>query len=224
MTGFEGFTFRNCHASSSNDGTATSRQGGILRTNGSNVTIQDCVIEASCGSATHAFTGGRLVRCHFKGLASGVPAYSPARLSGCLVENCPASNWPSGTGYNCTLRSSGILGNNYNCIASGTIGSTPAGRATHAGSLYSDRSLSANAGYTVDRPRFVSSQGAEIRRISPAFTCGEVPTAANFGADYYKHVCTDFFGNPIAFTDGKPVAGADQIGTEGVPGVLIMVK
>ena len=129
VTGFEGFTFRNCHASSSNDGTATSRQGGILRTNGSNATIQDCVIEASCGSATHAFTGGRLVRCHFKGLASGVPAYSLARLSGCLVENCPASKWPSGTGYNCTLRSSGILGNNYNCIASGTIGSTPVGRA-----------------------------------------------------------------------------------------------
>ncbi len=70
----------------------------------------------------------------------------------------------------------------------------------------------------------VLSHGAEIRRISPAFTCGEVPTAANFGADYYKHVCTDFFGNPIAFTAGKPVVGADQIGTEGVPGVILMVK
>ena len=227
-TGFEGFTFRDCHASSSADGTDTTRQGGIMRTTSNNVTIQDCIIESSCSSATHAFTGGRLVRCHFKGLASGVPAYSLARLSGCLIENCPASDWPGGEGYNCTLRNSGILGRNYMCIASGKLTSTAfaSGHSRHAGGLYwgFTGTVPSGTGYTVGRPRFVSSHGAEIRRISPAFTCGEVPTAANFGADYYKHVCTDFFGNPIAFTAGKPVVGADQIGTEGVPGVILMVK
>ena len=227
-TGFEGFTFRDCHTSSSNDGDGNSRQGSAMRTTSNNVTIQDCIIESSCSSASHAFTGGRLVRCHFKNLASGVPAYSLARLSGCLIENCPASDWPAGAGYHCTLRNSGILGNNYLCIASGKLTSTAfaSGHSKHAGSLYWGFTTSVPSGtdYTVERPRFASSHGAEIRRISPAFTCGEVPTAANFGAEYYKHVCTDFFGNPIAFTDGKPVAGADQIGTEGVPGVLIMVK
>ena len=114
------------------------------------------------------------------------------------------------------------------CIASGKLTSTAfaSDHSRHAGSLYwgFTTSVPSGTGYTVDRPRFVSSHGAEIRRISPAFTCGEVPTAENFGADYYKHVCTDFFGNPIAFTAGKPVAGADQIGTEGVSGFLLMFK
>lgn len=225
-TGFEGFTFQNGHASSSADGSATSRQGGVLRTTSNNVTIQDCVVESSCSSASHAFTGGRLVRCHFKGLASGVPTYSSARLSGCLIENCPVSTWPSGMGFHCTLRNSGNLGNNYLCIASGNLTATAVGNSRHAGSLYwgFTTAVPSVTGYTVAKPRFVSPQGAEIRRISPAFTCGEVPTAANFGSEYYKHVCTDFFGNPIAFVDGKPVAGADQIGTEGIPGIVFMVK
>ena len=225
-TGFEGFTFQNGHASSSVDGSATSRQGGVLRTTSNNVTIQDCVVESSCSSASHAFTGGRLVRCHFKGLASGIPAYSLARLSGCLIENCPVSTWPGGMGFHCTLRNSGNLGNNYLCIASGNLTATAVGNSTHAGSLYwgFTTAVPSVTGYTVAKPRFVSPQGAEIRRISPAFTCGEVPTAANFGSEYYKHVCTDFFGNPIAFVDGKPVAGADQIGTAGIPGAVFMVK
>ena len=67
-------------------------------------------------------------------------------------------------------------------------------------------------GYIKDDPLFASATGAELRRSSPAFTCGEVPTADNYGADYYKYAATDYFGRPIAFVDGKPVAGADMLG------------
>ena len=185
-----------------------------MRTTSSAVTVQDCIIEASCSSATHAFTGGRLVRCHFKGLGSGVPVYTGAILSGCLVENCTAGNWPSGAGYHCTLRKSGIVGNNYLCIAFGGVTSTAIGRSKHAGSLYWNdaTAITVGTGYATDDPLFVSSTGVAVRRSSPAFTCGEVPTAENYGAEYYKHVSTDFYGRPLTFVDGKPVAGADQLG------------
>ena len=49
-------------------------------------------------------------------------------------------------------------------------------------------------------------------RSSPAFTCGEVPTADNYGTNYYKYATTDFFGRRLMFIDGKPVAGADHMG------------
>ena len=109
-----------------------------MRTTSKNVTVQDCIIESSCSSASHAFTGGRLIRCHFKGLASGIPAYSLATLSGCLIENCPISDWPGGSGFHCTLRNSGTLGRNYLCIASGKLTSTAfaSDHSRHAGSLY----------------------------------------------------------------------------------------
>ena len=67
-------------------------------------------------------------------------------------------------------------------------------------------------GYVTDDPLIASSTGVAVRRCSPAFTCGEVPTAENYGAEYYKHVSTDFNGRPLTFVDGKPVAGADQLG------------
>jgi hypothetical protein len=67
-------------------------------------------------------------------------------------------------------------------------------------------------GFIKDDPLFASATGAELRRSSPAFTCGEVPTADNYGADYYKYAATDYFGRPISFVDGRPVAGADMLG------------
>lgn len=216
-TVIEGFTFRDCHtlAQASGESTKNGHQGCVLRCGGKLPSIMDCVIEANCGAAANAVTGARVIRCRFKGLKSGMPAYSTSMLSGCLLENCSNSrDWPSGTAYHCTLRESGIFGKNIACIASGGLrakksGITYAGSVVHGFDVY-DAGIT---GIVNEDPLFADTSGAAVRRASPAFSCGEIPTADNFGADYYKYACTDYYGRPIAFVDGKPVAGADQSGT-----------
>ena len=66
------------------------------------------------------------------------------------------------------------------------------------------------AGATYADPLFCSTAAAEYRVIksSPAYTCGVVPTASNYGADYWKYAGGDIDGNRLVFTDGKPMAGA----------------
>ena len=186
-----------------------------MRTTSAAVTIMDCIVEANCGAAANAFTGGRLVRCFIKGLTSGMPAYSDVTLTGCVIENCKSSEyWPTGHGFHCTLRNSGTLAWNYACIGSGGARIRTTTAAKFAGSvMHNYTTYEAGAtGYVTDDPLFVSSTGASVRRCSPAFTCGEVPTAVNYGAEYYKYVSTDFYGRPLTFVDGKPVAGADHLG------------
>ena len=216
-SGFEGFTFRNCHsaAQQEGEGAAVGHQGCVMRTTGSAVTIMDCVVEANCGAAANAFTGGRLVRCFIKGLTSGIPTYSDVTLTGCLVENCKSSEyWPSGHGFHCTLRNSGTLAWNYACIGSGGARIRTSNAAKFAGSVMHNYTTyeAGTTGYVTDDPLFASLTGPSVRRCSPAFTCGEVPTAENYGAEYYKYVSTDFYGRPLTFVNGKPVAGADQLG------------
>ncbi len=214
-TVFERFTFRNCHtlAQAAGEGAKNGHQGCVLRCGGNLPTIMDCVIEANCGSAANAVTGARVIRSWFKGLKSGVPAYSTSILSGCLLENCSNSkDWPSGTAYHCTLRESGIFGQNIACIASGGL---RAKKTTYVGSIVYDFDTydSGVEGLVNEDPLFTKATGVAVRRASPAFACGEIPTAGNYGADYYKYASTDYYGSPIAFIDGKPVAGADQSGT-----------
>ena len=66
------------------------------------------------------------------------------------------------------------------------------------------------AGATYANPYFCSASLSEYRVIksSPAYTCGVVPSSANYGADYWKYAGGDVNGNRLVFTDGKPMAGA----------------
>ena len=214
---FEGFTFRNCHSDVLPEGgsVGNGHQGCVLRTTGANVTVRDCVVEASCGAAANAFTGGRLERCWIKGLASGSAVYSDVTVVASCLENCNSSEyWPVGHGFHCILRNSGTLAWNYACIGSGGARVRTDNAAKFAGSVMHNYTTyeTGTTGYVTDDPLFVSSTGAAVRRCSPAFTCGEVPTADNYGAEYYKYVSTDYYGRPLTFVDGKPVAGADQLG------------
>ena len=114
--------------------------------------------------------------------------------------------------FNCTLRNSGIFGKNFACVASG---GARAKKVTYAGSLiFGFNTYDAGvSGLVKDKdPQFVSATGPKILRSSPAFTCGEVPTDKNYGTNYYIYASTDYYGRPITFIDGKPVAGADMLG------------
>ena len=213
--GMEGFTFRNCHTDSKEEGEAEAvgHQGGCFRSSGSSAIIMDSIAESSCASASGNLVGCRLIRCRLSGLG-GVPGSSMSTFSGCVIENCGQSEyWPSGSAYHTVLRNSGTFKNHFATICSGGL---RVGRnsSTFAGSIMHDFAAyeAGLTGYIKDDPLFASATGAELRRSSPAFTCGEVPTADNYGADYYKYVTTDYFGRPISFVDGKPVAGADMLG------------
>ncbi len=215
ITGFEGFTFRNCHSDALPTGAtlANGHQGGICRTTSNNLTFMDCFIDASCSAASGAFAGCKLIRC----TATNLPhaAVGGKTLVACRLENCLASEyWPSGQGFHCTLRNSGTLAWNYACIGSGGARIRTSNAAKFAGSVMHGYTAyeTGTTGYVTDDPLFVASTGVDIRRASPAFTCGEVPTAENYGAEYYKYVCTDYYGRPLTFIDGKPVAGAEQKG------------
>ena len=186
-----------------------------MRSGGTGVTIRDCVVEANCGGAAAAFIGGRVERCWFKGLTYGSPGYSDTTFVGCRIENCPSSEyWPSGHGFHCTLRNSGTLAWNYACVGSGGKRIRTSNAAKFAGSVMHGYTTyeAGTTGYVTDDPLFVASSGVDVRRASSAFTCGEVPTAENYGSEYYKYASTDYYGRPITFIDGKPVAGADQMG------------
>jgi len=214
ITGFEGFTFTNCHSLARADGDkeANGHQGGICRTTSSTVTFTDCVIDSSCTAASTLFGGARLIRCTAKGLSHVIGGITQVA---CYWEDCYASEyWPSSHGFHCTLRNMGTLSWNYACIGSGGARVKGSDAAKFAGSVMHNYTTyeSGATGFVTDDPLFASSTGAAVRRCSPAFTCGEVPTAENYGAEYYKHVCTDFYGRPLTFVDGKPVAGADQLG------------
>ena len=216
-SGFEGFTFRNCHSAAQMEGesAAVGHQGCVMRSGGSGVTIRDCVVEASCGAAANAFTGGRLERCWIKGLASGSAVYSDVTVVASCIENCKSSEyWPSGHGFHCAFRNSGTLAWNYACIGSGGARVRTDNAAKFASSVMHNYTTyeAGSTGYVTGDPLFASTTGPSVRRCSPAFTCGEVPTAENYGAEYYKYVSTDFYGRPLTFVDGKPVAGADQLG------------
>ena len=216
---FEGFTFRNCHtlAKKADDSPLNGHQGCVMRAAGSVYvsmpTLMDCVIEGTCGAASNAITGGRVIRCLFKDIKSGSPAYSTTVLSACVLENCTNSkDWPDGVAFNCTLRNSGIFGKNFACVASG---GARAKKVTYAGSLIFGFNTydTGVSGLVKDKdPQFVSATGPKILRSSPAFTCGEVPADKNYGTNYYIYASTDYYGRPITFIDGKPVAGADMLG------------
>ena len=103
---------------------------------------------------------------------------------------------------------------NYACVGAGGARIRTSNAAKFAGSVMHNYKTyeAGTTGYVTDDPLFVSSTGVDVRRASPAFTCGEIPTADNYGAEYYKYASTDYYGRPITFVDGKPVAGADQLG------------
>lgn len=211
MASVEGFTFRNCftHSRAKNETIVEAHQGAVMRSTGNAFTILDCVIE-DCAAASSVFCRGRIVRCKVSNLKNIGHVCDSTYASGCLFEN-NAGTTVSGVGFNCTFRNSGIFSGNYVCVASGGS-EVPSGSACAGSIMHGFGAYSASGGYIADDPRFAATDGAKILRSSPAFTCGEKPTADNYGTNYYKYATTDFYGRPITFVDGKPVAGADQFG------------
>ena len=212
IAGFEGFTFRNCFTDSQEEGEKNTEgfQGAIFRTTGDSFTLMDCVV-SNCASVSSLFTNGRIIRCRVSGMQNISQPCDATIVSGCLFENNASSaSGASGKGAHVTLRNSGGLLENYACVASGGIRANRryAGCIMHGFNIYA----AGINGYITDDPRFAATDGAKILRSSPAFTCGEKPTADNYGTNYYKYATTDFYGRPITFVDGKPVAGADQFG------------
>lgn len=77
--------------------------------------------------------------------------------------------------------------------------------------------------YTVADPYFVSPLEDDYRVLacSPACRCAAVPTAANFGADYYKYVSIGFDDAAVRYMDKKPMTGAFM---ERLPGAAIVAE
>ena len=218
ITSFEGFTFRNCHTDAKGSGVSESagHRGCVAYSSSANVMFSDCVIDATCSAAANAFLGCRLYRCVATNLPYAVIPAQNTSLISCVLENCRhATSWQTGRGFHCTMRNSGTLAWNYACIGADSDNIRPTSESVYfAGSIMHNFSsyYAGTTGYIRDNPLFTSAAGAAVRRSSPAFTCGEIPTDSNYGAQYYKYVGTDFYGRPLTFVDGKPVAGADTLG------------
>ena len=214
----QGFTLRGAGAYSADTGEGYMNAGAFCG-NGEGSHLLDCVVSGCAGSSAVVYRG-RIERCRITGnttLRNVVNA--PIIVSSIVADNeIPGGN--AVLGGTCTCLQSTIVGDSgayctsAGVSAYGTVFSTAL---SSNGALLNGCLVwnfdSSPAGVTAGNPLFTAAVNLDFRVLdaSPAYTCGVVPTASNYGSMVFaKYATSDVDGNPLAFTDGKPLAGACQ--------------
>ena len=214
----QGFTLRGAGAYS-----ADTREGymnvGAFCGNGEGSHLLDCVVTGCAGSSAVVYRG-RIERCRITGnttLRNVVNA--PIIVSSIVADNeIPGGN--AVLGGTCTCLQSTIVGDSgayctsAGVSAYGTVFSTAlsSNGSSLNGCLVWDFATSPS-GVTKGNPLFTAAADLDFRVLdaSPAYTCGVVPTASNYGSTAFaKYATSGIDGNPLVFTDGNPLAGACQ--------------
>lgn len=214
----QGFTLRGAGAYSV-DTSVGYMNAGAFCGNGEGSHLLDCAVTGCAGSSAVVYRG-RVERCRIAGnttLRNVVNA--PVIVSSIVADNeIPANNAVLGGTCIClqsTIRGdSGVHCTSSGVSAYGTVFSTAlsSNGALLNGCLVWDFATSPDD-VTRGNPLFTAAANLDFRVLasSPAYTCGVVPSASNYGSTVFaKYATSDVDCNPLAFKDGKPLAGACQ--------------
>ena len=237
LAAVQGFTLRDAEAyyATGNTGASYMTAGAFAGQPGTH--LLDCTVTGCVGSGAVVFNA-KVERCQIFGnttrnyVVHGNSSSANPIVSSVVADNCDSSYYVA-VGYaqcvNVTAKGSADTENKrkqlviHNSTVTSLASLFVTGRwaaqsddtTRHVGLLawnLNDNSLNTvkPSGATYADPYFCSAGLREYRVIksSPAYTCGVVPTASNYGADYWKYAGGDVNGNRLVFTDGKPMSGA----------------
>lgn len=198
--------------------------GGVFGQYDQTVRIHDCVITNCVAYRGDAVHGGDLRRCRIIDCGTGFGQTSRyATFRFCLFAgvNCKAggSFGDDYEAYNCTYiaRSSenGMFGSatktRYNCIISGAD-AVKSALQLQGCVLYDCANVAATEGYVEADPYFIAP-GRFDGRVMACTSAAGAGVFYNYASAY---MIGDIDGNPMRFTDGKPMAGAYQTVTPGI--------
>ena len=228
----QGFTLADGRADTSGASTDR-RQGAAVDVVGGTIQVSDCIV-SNCVATANVVNQIDVHRCRFvdcfAGDGSGSANYIVNKSAwfsefvGCDIAYAGSSTFGlvrEGLNH-CTIigaiksgRSGGAIPT-WNTVVDG--GQVAYSGTTGGGSLFNNlKSYYLNeANFTTYRkdvdPLFVDrTKNGVVFADSPIVGLGDVPSAANFGADLWKCFNGDIEGNAIAFSaDGKSLAGAYQ--------------
>ena len=214
---------------------ALGKAGGGVHGIGGHCSVTDCIISNNTGYTGAAITGVLAERCLICGNSApdGAIAYgSGTSLSACVLRDnvCSTAGF---LGANVTAVQCSLVGNRttdylmanadtikvFNSILQGC--QSTVSKPVLSGCVFWDfGSFGDRDGYVKADPYFISPAAGDLRVLanSPAFAAAEIPAAENYGASWFALASTDFTGERIRFTDGRPVAGAFNAA---VPGAVI---
>ena len=216
----QGFTLADGAAGYEGDGTAStvSQQGGGAYLNSDYDAIVDCLITNCVAYRGAASYHGAFMRTRVVGCKGGNGLCRDVSLTSCLVTgNRGVLSNDNRLWQTTVYAEDGSLGAieagavTTNCVARDnkyrTLGTSAVGKM--GGSvLYNfgnmDKGVQ-NVNSTAN-PQFVDESAGDwrVKTTSPALVCGVLTD------DYWHRYCADVDGNPVAFFDGKPLAGALQ--------------
>ena len=222
MPQLQGFTLTGCYTDK--PGTGRRAQGGA--SNGNDYThIDDCIVTNNVAGEGAALFGGWAARTYMANNHATDYVVSAIRCCGCVIENNTLEHLVNGiVGSSSWILHSNVIGERQaNANAWGQAssirryasvfqhGDTARNYGTAFGNIYDDfMTVADTTGGIEADPLFADPANGDWQPFvcSPVFTCGVRLTAENYATDYCCFATTDFEGNPIAFNDGKPVAGA----------------
>ena len=222
MSQVQGFTLTGGHTDKPGGGRRS--QGGAANGNGY-LHIDDCIVSNNCAVVGGALVNVWAARTYVADNRSADFAVSDVRCCGCVIERNalerPANGIVGGASW---ILHTDVLGAravdahawsaSSACVRYASVfrhGDTAWDAGASVGNVYDDfMAVRDTAGGLVADPLFADPANGDWRPFvrSPVFGCGVRPAADNYGRDYCRFATTDFEGNPIAFPDGKPVAGA----------------
>ena len=219
----QGFTLTGGYSLAEGTGAA----GAAVCGSGKQGTVTDCIISNNVGAAASALKAVVAERCVITGNTGATTVDDGSTVLSSVLYGNTATDGTFGeaTVIGCSVRGTdnttkqfkkNKLVKLYNTIV--TDGETAWAANTYAGCLlWNFKTLEAGCSVTeqID-PYYVGATDLRVLANSAAFGVGEIPTASNYGVDWYQHVSTDFTGAPLVFNAGRPVVGAFNAGVAGV--------
>lgn len=236
----QGFTLTGGHTAKSTDQVISN--GGAFYSTSLGAHIADCIIEGNYGVWASVGTYGYLSRCIIRNntLLPFDVVTSPYVVGFGIMTRCLVY------GNSCGLENGGVIGNSTvvaNCTVIGDGESdyllkNSADLRSYAAVYCGSRRVplkpiqqgclfwnmgtidKSTTGYVNADPYFVSGPSHDYRVLanSPACTCADVPTAENYGANYFNYVAVGFDGDTVRYLEGRPMAGAFM---DRLPGAVI---
>ena len=232
----QGFTLRGGYSDVNASAYSSDQYSCVYCPTKGGVFVQDCQITGNSGYLG-VVSGCSLYRTTLTNNTPDCSVFDYSVVSSCLVADNVTKETNSYIGYDSVLYGCTVLAygqkvgaianyvDAYGCILANSKNFYATDRiyGTLCWNILDYSALSAVSTWTVGNACFANAAGSDyrVRSMSPAVTCAGPPTAANYGAQYYKYALGDIEGRPIG--SSIPVAGCYQE-TVASPGVFVVAS